>query len=325
MADTSLKDRLVQMLINSGLISEEHIEQAERIQKETGQQIVRILIEHGFVSSEKLMITLSEHVGVPPVNLEKISVPPEVAGLISKQLAMYYQVVPISKIGNTLTVAMADPLNVFALDDLRLMTGMEIQPVISNPKDVEDKLDEIYSARHGLESILKDTAVPTVEVTKEEDDEEIDVEQLLQATGDTSVIQVVNIVLVQAVEEGASDIHVEPYEKEMRVRYRVDGLLYERTSPPKNMHSAIVSRIKIMSNLDIAERRRPQDGRFRIRLKGRDVDFRVSVLPTAHGEKVVLRILDRTASARKLDDLGFDEEALANFREAIRAPYGMIL
>jgi len=233
--------------------------------------------------------------------------------------------VPISKVGNTLTVAMADPLNVFALDDLRLMTGMEIQPVISNPKDVHEKLNEIYSDKHGLENILKDTAVPNVEVTKDDDEREIDVEQLLEATGDTSVIKVVNVIIVQAVEEGASDIHIEPFDKEMRVRNRIDGILYERTSPPKTMHAAIISRIKIMSKLDIAERRRPQDGRFGIRLKGRDVDFRVSVLPTAHGEKIVLRILDKSSSGRKLEELGFDDDALVKFREAICAPYGMVL
>ena len=326
MADISLKDRLVQMLLKSGLVTEDDLEEAKRIQKDSGGQISRILIDHGFVSPDDLMMTLSEHLGIPPINLSRMTIPPEVASLISKQLAMFYQVVPISKIGNTLTVAMADPLNVFALDDLRLMTGMEIQPVISNPRDVQEKLDEIYSEKHGLESILKDTALPDVEITRAKSDEqEIDVEQLLEATGDTSVIQVVNIILVQAIQEGASDIHIEPFEKEMRVRYRIDGILYERTSPPKNMHPAIVSRIKIVSNLDIAERRRPQDGRFRIKLKGRDVDFRVSVLPTAHGEKAVLRILDKSASARRLDQLGFDEKALENFRQTIRAPYGMVL
>jgi type IV pilus assembly protein PilB len=325
MADVSLKDRLVQVLITGELITEEQLEEAKKVQKQTGGQIGRILIEHGFVSSEDLMMSLSEHLGIPPVNLGKMRVPEEVVGLISKQLAMFYQVVPVSKVGNTLTVAMADPLNVFALDDLRLMTGMEIQPVISNPKDVQEKLDEIYSAKHGLETILKDTAVPTLEVAKEDDEQEIDVEQLLQATGDTSVIQVVNIILVQAVQEGASDIHIEPFEKEMRVRYRLDGILHERTSPPKSMHPAIVSRIKIMSNLDIAERRRPQDGRFRIKLKGHEVDFRVSVLPTAHGEKAVMRILDKSASSRKLHDLGFDPDALRKFMEAIHAPFGMVL
>lgn len=326
MADTSLKDRLAQMLIKSGLVTEEHLEEAKKIQRGSGGQISRILIEHGFVSSDDLMMMLSEHLGIPPINLSKMTVPPEIAGLISKQLAVFYQVVPISKMGNTLTVAMADPLNVFALDDLRLMTGMEIQPIISNAKDVQAKLDEIYSAKHGLETILKDASVTNMEITKGgEDEQEIDVEELLAATGDTSVIQLVNIIVVQAVEEGASDIHIEPFEKEMRVRYRVDGILYERTSPPKNMHAAIVSRIKIMSQLDIAERRRPQDGRFGIKLKGRDVDFRVSVLPTAHGEKVVLRILDKSASARRLDELGFDDEALAKFKEAICAPFGMVL
>jgi len=325
-ADVSAKDRLVRMLIESGVVTEEHLDEARVIQKETGGQISRILVERGFVSPEHLMTTLSDHLGIPPINLSKMRIPEEVTGLISKQLAMFYQVVPISKVGNTLTVAMADPLNVFALDDLRLMTGMEIHPLISNSKDVQEKLEEIYSAKHGLESILKETSVPDVEVSKEEeDDQEIDIEQLLEATGDRSVIQVVNVVLVQAVQEGASDIHIEPFEKEMRVRYRIDGILEERTSPAKSMHAAIVSRIKIMSKLDIAERRRPQDGRFRIKLKGRDVDFRVSVLPTAHGEKVVLRILDKSASSKKLEELGFDDEALVKFRQAIHAPFGMVL
>ncbi len=325
MTDTSLKDRLVQVLVSSRLVTEEQLEEARAIQKEKGGQLSRILIDLRYVSADDLMMSLSDHLGIPPVSLSKIRIPEEIAGLISKQLAMFYQVVPISKVGNTLTVAMADPLNVFALDDLRLMTGMEIQPVISNPKDVQEKLDEIHSPKQGLENILKDTAVPTVEIAKQEEDQEIDVEQLLQATGDTSVIQIVNILLVQAVQDGASDIHIEPFEKVMRVRYRVDGILHERTSPPRAMHSAIVSRIKIISKLDIAERRRPQDGRFRIKLKGRDVDFRVSVLPTAHGEKVVLRILDKSASARRLEDLGFEESALAKFKEAIHAPYGMVL
>jgi len=325
MADVSLKDRLVQVLINGQLISEEQLEEARGIQKQSGGQMGRILIEHGFVSSDDLMTSLSEHLGIPPVNLGKMKIPEEVAGLISKQLAMFYQVVPVSKMGNTLTVAMADPLNVFALDDLRLMTGMEIQPVISNPKDVQEKLDQIYSAKHGLDSILKDTTPLTVVVAKEEDEQEIDIEQLLQATGDTSVIQVVNIILVQAIQEGSSDIHIEPFEKEMRVRYRLDGILSERTSPPKTMHPAVVSRIKIMSKLDIAERRRPQDGRFRIKLKDREVDFRVSILPTAHGEKVVLRILDKSACSRNLSQLGFDPHALTRFTQAIHAPFGMVL
>ncbi len=325
MADVALKDRLVQVLINEQLITEEQLAEAKKVQRETGGQLGRILIDHGFVGADDLMMSLSEHLGIPPVNLSKMKVPKEVVELISKQLAIFYQVVPISRMGNTLTVAMADPLNVFALDDLRLMTGMEIQPVISNPKDVEEKLDEVYSVKDGLETILKDTAVPTVDIAKDDDHEEIDVEQLLQATGDASVIQVVNIILVQAVQEGCSDIHIEPFGKEMKVRYRLDGILHERTSPPKSMHSAIVSRIKIMSDLDIAERRRPQDGRFRVKLKGHDVDLRVSVLPTAHGEKVVLRILDKSASSRKLPELGFEPEAMRKFKEAIHAPFGMVL
>jgi type IV pilus assembly protein PilB len=234
-------------------------------------------------------------------------------------------VVPVSRVGNTLTVAMADPLNVFALDDLKLMTGMEIQPVISNPSDVAEKLQEIYTPTAGLDSLLSDSAGDQqVEIAKNQD-EEIDVDALLEATGDTSIIKIVNVILVQAIQEGASDVHIEPFEKETKVRYRIDGLLYERTAPPKHMHSALVSRIKIMADLDIAERRMPQDGRFRIKLMGRDVDFRVSVLPVAYGEKVVMRILDKSALMLDISQLGFNEEALRRFRTAISAPYGMVL
>jgi len=233
--------------------------------------------------------------------------------------------VPVSRVGNTLTVAMADPLNVFALDDLRLMTGMDVQPVISNPRDVADKLQETYTPTAGLDSLLSDQAAEQhVEIAKDSD-EEIDVDALLEATGDTSIIKIVNVILVQAIQEGASDVHIEPFEKETRVRYRIDGVLYERTAPPKHMHPALVSRIKIMADLDIAERRLPQDGRFRIKLMGRDVDFRVSVLPVAFGEKVVMRILDKSALTLDIAQLGFNDEALARFRHAIKAPYGMVL
>jgi len=323
MAGASLKDRLLQILISSNRISQEQLEEASGIQKTDGGRISDILIEKEYISENELMLTLSEHLAIPPINLPKINIPPEIVKIIPKQLARFYQVVPISKVGNTLTMAMADPLNVFALDDLKMMTNMDLQPVISSPKAVEDKLNDIYSPRAGLDELLKGS-VPDIEI-KGDDDTEINIDELIEATGDTSVIQVVNILLVQAVQEGASDIHIEPFEKEMKIRYRIDGILYERAAPPIHMHPAIISRIKIMSNLDIAERRLPQDGRFRVKLMNKEVDFRVSVLPTAHGEKVVLRILDKSASSLGLEILGFDNEALDQYRKVIIAPYGMIL
>jgi type IV pilus assembly protein PilB len=325
MVAVSLRDRLVQILIDGNLITQEQLEHALAVQKERGGRVSEILAQEGYISESELMVTLSEHLGIPPINLAKIKIPDEVIGLISKQLARFYQAVPISRVGNTLTVAMADPLNVFALDDLKLMTGMEVQPVISNPRDVADKLQEVYSPTAGLDTLLsKEDREQPVELA-ERDDEEIDVDALLEATGDTSIIKVVNVILVQAIQEGASDIHIEPFEKETKVRYRIDGVLYERAAPPKHMHAAIVSRIKIMATLDIAERRLPQDGRFRIKLMGREVDFRVSVLPAAFGEKVVMRILDKSALCLDISQLGFNAEALARFRHAIARPYGMIL
>ncbi len=321
----SLKDRLLQILIDGNLVTEEQLQHALSIQKEQGGRLSEILAEQGYIGESELMVTLSEHLGIPPINLSKIKIPDTVTGLISKQLARFYQVVPVSRVGNTLTVAMADPLNVFALDDLRLMTGMDVQPVISNPRDVADKLQETYTPTAGLDSLLSDQAgEQQVEIAKN-NEEEIDVDTLLEATGDTSIIKIVNVILVQAIQEGASDIHIEPFEKETRVRYRIDGVLYERTAPPKHMHPALVSRIKIMADLDIAERRLPQDGRFRIKLMGRDVDFRVSVLPVAYGEKAVMRILDKSALTLDIAQLGFTEEALARFRHSISAPYGMVL
>jgi len=325
MAAVSLKDRLLQILVDGDLVTEDQLSHALSIQKEQGGRLSEILAEQGYITESELMVTLSEHLGIPPISLSKIKIPENITSLISKQLARFYQVVPVSRMGNTLTVAMADPLNVFALDDLKLMTGMEIQPVISNPRDVAEKLQEMYTPTAGLETLLSDQASEhDVEIATDRD-EEIDVDSLLESSGDTSIIKIVNVVLVQAIQEGSSDIHIEPFEKETRVRYRIDGVLYERTAPPKHMHPALVSRIKIMSNLDIAERRMPQDGRFRIKLMGRDVDFRVSVLPTAYGEKVVMRILDKSTLTLDISQLGFTDEALARFRAAISAPYGMVL
>ena len=323
MAGTSLKDRLLQILTDSGLITKEQLEEAAQLQKAQGGSISNILIDGNYISENELMMTLSEHLGIPPINLSNIKIPEEVISIIPKQLARFYQVLPISKMGSTLTIAMADPLNVFAIDDLKMLTKMELQPVISTPNAIAEKQNEVFSATSGLDELLKDSA-PDVEIKRNEE-EEINIDELLEATGDTSVIQVVNIILVQAVQEGSSDIHIEPFEKDVRVRFRTDGILYEKASPPKHMHPAVVSRIKIMSDLDIAERRLPQDGRLGVRIAGRDVDVRVSVLPTDLGERVVLRLLDRSSEILTLEDLGLADSGLDAVDAMIRKSHGIFL
>jgi type IV pilus assembly protein PilB len=221
---------------------------------------------------------------------------------------------------------MVDPLNVLAIDDIRLITGLDVQPIICSSKDFHEALHNYYSSKADMEYLLKDSEQVQVEVKGKATEQEISIDDLIEQTGEVSIIKIVNLMLVQAIKERASDIHIEPFEKEVRLRYRVDGILYESPPPPKRMQNAIVSRIKIMSNLDIAERRLPQDGRFRIKARGREIDFRVSSLPTSFGEKVVLRVLDKSGlQSLDLDKLGFHTQGMDEFKKALSSPYGIIL
>jgi type IV pilus assembly protein PilB len=253
-------------------------------------------------------------------------VPQEVVDLIPLDLAQTYKMVAVARLGRKLFVAMADPLNVLALDDLRrVRPNLQIVPLISTEKSVVDFLNNLQSqVSGGIDAILKDVDVSDVELAKDKS-EEINLDQLVESSEEGPVIKLVNLMLVQAIKDRASDIHIEPFEKQLRLRYRVDGVLYDSTAPPKGLQSAIASRIKIMANLDIAERRLPQDGRFRIKLAGRDVDLRVSVLPTVHGEKIVMRVLDKGNLSLNLESLGLPPDDLEKFRNAIDAPHGMIL
>jgi type IV pilus assembly protein PilB len=253
-------------------------------------------------------------------------VPQEVIDLIPKDLAMSNKMTAVARLGKKLYVAMADPLNVLALDEVRrVRPNMEIIPLISTEKAVNDFLNNAHTkVDGGIDQILKDAEVDDVEVASDAQ-EEINLDQLVDSSEEGPVIKLVNLMLVQAIKERASDIHIEPFEKQLRLRYRVDGVLYDMPSPPKSFQSAVASRIKIMSRLDIAERRLPQDGRFRIKLAGRDVDLRVSVLPTVHGEKIVMRVLDKSNLSMNLDSLGLDPDDLAKFRQAIDEPHGMML
>ena len=318
------KKWLTDALVKRDLLTEENLKTALSLQQQDGDRIEDILVEKGYVTEGNMLAVMSDLLNMPFIDLAKYKLLPDVVEMISKEVATHFRAVPLARIGNVLTVAMVDPLDVVALDDLRLITGHSISPVISSVMTIREAISNYYAAFSGMESMLEKADSPKIELRTEQD-EEIDFDSLLEKSEEFSIIKLVNLVLVQGIKDRASDIHLEPFEKTLRLRYRVDGILYESSPLPKHMQSAIASRIKIMSNLDIAERRLPQDGRFRIKIHGRDVDFRVSCLPTYFGEKVVMRILDKSAVAMDLAKLGFHEEGLTLFKNAIASPYGMIL
>jgi len=317
----SLKKTLSKILLDGGIITEEQFKEALQEQRKKGGSLSRIIYKKGFATEKTLMACLSEQLNIPPINLSKFKISKEVIEIIPKTIAKKYSIIPISKIGQTLTIAMLDPLNVFATDDLKSTTGYEIDPVIATEKGILDAIDQYYQVSLDMKEILKDIDIKEPAEKKEE----LDLEKLLKETEEAPVVKMVNVILAQAIKEKASDIHIEPEDKTLRIRYRIDGVLYERLSPPKKLQAALISRIKIMANLDIAERRLPQDGRMRIVLNDKEIDFRVSILPIVFGEKVVLRILDKSSLTLNLEKLGFGEKELQIFNESISKPHGMIL
>ena len=310
-----------------GLLSEEQLSAVVEVQKKQGGRLLKLLLERGFVTEQDMMVSMGKCLGYQPVTLAKIHVPQDTLDLIPKDMAQSYKIVAIACLGRKLFVAMADPLNVLALDDLRrARPTMEIVPLISTEKAVSDFLNNVNTqASAGISEILKGVDMTEEVELAREKDEEINLDHLVESSEESPVIKLVNLILVQAIKDRASDIHLEPFEKSLRLRYRVDGMLYDSAAPPKSLQAAITSRIKIMANLDIAERRLPQDGRFRIKLAGREVDLRISVLPTVHGEKIVMRVLDKGALNLNLDNFGMDPDDLQKFKNAIDAPHGMML
>jgi type IV pilus assembly protein PilB len=322
----SFGERIADALMADGLLSQSQLNEVLESQKKQGGRLLKLLLERQLVTEMDMMVSMGRCLGAAPVTLSKMRVPPEVVDLIPKDMAASYKMVPVARLGNKLYVAMADPLNVLALDDLRrVRPNTEIVPLISTEKAVADFLNNAHTqASEGIDQILKDVEVPDVEVANERQ-EEINLDQLVESGEEGPVIKLVNLMLVQAIKDRASDIHIEPFEKQLRLRYRVDGVLYDSAAPPKALQAAIASRIKIMARLDIAERRLPQDGRFRIKLAGREVDLRVSLLPTVHGEKIVMRVLDKGNLNLNLDSLGLDPSELDQFKNAIESPHGMML
>ena len=328
MSIKSFGERIADVLIEDGLLLPGQLDEAMQLQKKQGGRLLKILTDNKYVTEQDMVISMGRCLDTPPINLSKMRIPEEVMNIVPKEMARAYKLVPVCKLGSKLFVAMADPLNVLALDDLRQRTKLDVFPMITTETCVIEALSGVSQSsatmdqvlRHAAESAAADT-VEEVKVTKQE----IDLDQMAVDSEDAPVVKIVNLILVQAIKEKASDIHIEPFEKEIKLRYRVDGALIEATSPPKALQMPIASRIKILAGLDIAERRLPQDGRVRIRVSGKEVDLRISMLPTVYGEKIVIRLLDKGALGGSIDNMGLDDYTLGIFKKAIDAPHGMIL
>src|SRR5437867_3145120 len=322
--------RLGDLLVAEGLITDAQLRQALSDQKGKTDKLGTILVGLGFISEEQLIGFLSRQYGIPSITLGNLDIDAETLRLVPAHIAKKYEVLPVKRIGGTLTLAMADPTNVFALDDVAFMTNLQILPVVAPQAAIRRALDKNYDTTQPASMDERMTEVigdPSgVEVVGEEAaGRQVDVFELKESADEAPVVKLVNMVLADAIRKGSSDLHWEPYEKTFRIRFRIDGVLHEMLSPPKRLEPAIISRLKIMSSLDIAERRLPQDGRTKLRYHTREIDFRVSVLPTIFGEKAVLRILDKEALKLDLTSLGFDPWSLEQFQKVIHQPYGMVL
>jgi type IV pilus assembly protein PilB len=330
----SFGERIADALVEDGLLSSQQIEELLDQQKKEGARLIKLILDKAYVSEQDLAVSMGRVLNVPPINLARINVPVEIIELLPRDTLHNHKVIPVSRLENKLFLAMADPLNVLALDDVKRITKLEIAPLIASEKSLVDKLTAIDSAKSGtMEDIIQDAQklqeasdeeANTVEAIKV-GNEEVNLDQLAASSEEAPVIKLANLIVLQAIKDRASDVHIEPFEKTVRLRYRIDGVLVDATPPPKQMQLALASRFKIMSSLDIAERRLPQDGRMRVKVSNRDFDLRVSVLPTVHGEKIVLRVLDKSNLSASLDKLGLDPETFKQVKSAVDAPHGLIL
>ena len=322
----SFGERIADALVEDGLLTAKQVAELLEQQKKEGTRLLKLVTEKGYVGEQDLAVSMGRVLNVPPVNLSRAHIHTDISDLLPRDVASNYRVVPVSRLENRLFLAMADPLNVLAIDDVRRITKLEIVPMIAAERAITDKLHQIESAKTGtMEDIIQDAEQQAATEAAEADGletvkevvEEVNIDQLSASTEEAPVIKLANLIIVQAIKERASDIHIEPFEKMVRLRYRVDGILLDRTPPPKNLQVPLMSRIKIMSNLDIAERRLPQDGRMRVKVNGRDYDLRVSFMPTVHGEKVVLRVLDKSNLSTTMEKLGMDQDTFRRFASAV--------
>ncbi len=322
----SLKDRLTDILIKGNLLKKKDLDKALETQKKSGGSLGKILVEQGYISQKNLVVAISSQLDIPPIDLAKYKIDKELVKVIPEKIARQYILLPLSKIGNVLTIVMSDPLNVFAIDDVKMLTHFKIDLAIAPENEIRDAINSYYGTSAQTQEITK-----ILEEVKPGDDvefveeERIDVSEVTEESQKAPIVKVVSLILNEAIKKRASDIHIEPCEKFLRVRYRIDGSLHDIFTLPKKNQNAVLARLKIMSRLDITETRMPQDGRFKISFEGKEIDFRVSVLPITFGGKVVLRILDKSSINIGLEKLGFLPEPLKTFRTALARPYGMLL
>jgi len=324
----SLKERLKSILIQNKLLTSEQLEQALAMQKEKGVRLSEILVSAGFVQETALMSAVSSGIGLPVIDLKRLRINKEVMGLIPKEVGKHYLILPLSKIGDTLTLAMANPLDVLAIEHVESLTGYKINPVISSSRDILQALElnlEAVSEDGEMDKLVQEISSGPLEFVNEEKEISLSEQELSLISKQAPVIRVTDAILMEAVRQRASDVLVEPFDKKLRVRLRVDGILQEISAPPSGMHASIISRLKVMSELNIAEHRLPQDGRFSRKVEGREVDFRISVIPTSFGEKAALRVLDTSQATLDIDKLGFSEYCISLLKKAASMPHGMIL
>jgi type IV pilus assembly protein PilB len=316
------KKSLGESLVKEGIITPEQLKQAQEEEKRLGLRLRKVLVKLGYICEEDLVEFLSSKLGLPRIELNNFLIDPKIIELVPEELARKYELIPILKIGDRLTCSIVDPWNIFALDELGARTNLIIEPVIATEAQIKKALDQYYGTKGTMEEVIKsiDEAKLGIKETGE-----LDLKKLEEITEEPVVIKLVNLIIMKAVKERVSDIHIEPEEDMLRTRFRIDGMLHEETSMPTHLQSAIISRIKIMANLDIAERRKPQDGRFTIKMEGRDIDVRVSCVPTIYGENIVLRLLDVSNALLGLNQLGFSREVLEKYQRLILRPHGIIL
>ncbi len=324
--------KLGELLVKESLISPQQLQEALTYQKQHGGKLGFNLVKLGFIKDEEITQLLSRQYGVPSINLARFEIDPSVIKLVPAETSQKYQIIPLSRAGANLTIAMVDPTNVFAMDDIKFMTGYNVEPVVASETAIMEAIEKYYGSMHSLQikeelDKLVETDPADVEVLDEGED--IDLDELERSSEEAPVVKLCNLIMTDALRRGASDIHIEPYEREFRVRFRIDGVLYVVMNPPMRLKDAMTSRLKIMAKLDISEKRLPQDGRIKVRMnsggKVRELDFRVSTLPTLFGEKVVLRLLDKENLMLDMTKLGFEQASLTRFEDAILRPWGMVL
>jgi type IV pilus assembly protein PilB len=325
--------RLGEILLKESLITQDQLDKALEFQRSNGGKLGSCLTKMGYITDDDITGVLSRQYGVPSINLKYYEIDPNVIKLIPQDTALRYQVIPLSRVGSVLTIAMTDPTNVFAMDDIKFMTGFNVEPVVASESAIAESISRFYgggaSNHEELSNLMKDLVDEDQELELAAEETEMDAAMLEKAAEEAPIIKLVNLILTDSVKRGASDIHMEPYENEMRVRFRVDGVLQTVMNPPLKLRDAMTSRMKIMAKLDIAEKRLPQDGRIMIKYKAdgkkKELDFRVSTVPTLYGEKIVLRLLDKENLRLDMTKLGFEPESLKKFERNILKPYGMVL